>query len=203
MSIAAQVNPPINAAVAAFDTFELNTQAYQAQRAGNLEEAERLFLHTIELKERHSGPNSVTVATSRGMLGEVYLKMGKIEEAEYNLKKAMEVMSQTGASSFNTAITRENLAQLAEMKGDMGEAKALRLGGAPNVMACANSECTRQGLRINVLKQCSNCKSVYYCSEACQRVDWRGRHKKMMNSDRLDCKQNGVVHRTAIAFTHQ
>ncbi|KAF4574293.1 hypothetical protein EYR40_005989 [Pleurotus pulmonarius] len=149
MSIAAQVNPPINAAVAAFDTFELNTQAYQAQRAGNLEEAERLFLHTIELKERHSGPNSVTVATSRGMLGEVYLKMGKIEEAEYNLKKAMEVMSQTGASSFNTAITRENLAQLAEMKGDMGEAKALRLGGAPNVMACANSEIACAGANQN------------------------------------------------------
>ncbi|KAF9494458.1 hypothetical protein BDN71DRAFT_978240 [Pleurotus eryngii] len=178
MSITAQVNPSVNAAVAAFEASDLNTQAYQAQRSGNLQEAERLYLLAIELKERSSGPNTMTVATSRGMLGEVYLKMGKIEEAEDNLKKAMAVISESGASSFNAAVTRENLAQLAEMKGEMGEAKALRLGGASHTVACANSECTRQRLRIDVLKQCSNCKSVYYCSETCQRIDWRGRHKR-------------------------
>ncbi|KAG9219651.1 hypothetical protein CCMSSC00406_0006027 [Pleurotus cornucopiae] len=172
------LNPSINTADAAFEASEFNTQAYQAQQSRTLQEAERLYLLAIELKERSSGPNSMTVVTSRGMLCEVYLKMGKIEEADYNLKEAMAVMNESGTLSFNAAVTRENLAQLAEMKGEMGEAKALRLGGASNTMACANSECTRQGLRIDVLKQCSNCKSVYYCSETCQRIDWRDRHKK-------------------------
>ncbi|KAJ8697482.1 hypothetical protein PTI98_004285 [Pleurotus ostreatus] len=81
------------------------------------------------------------------MFGEAYLKMGKIEEAIDNLKKAMAMMSESGVSSFNAAVTREDVAQLAEMKGEVGEAKALRLGGASNAMACTNPE-VRSGLNV-------------------------------------------------------
>ncbi|KDQ28651.1 hypothetical protein PLEOSDRAFT_1102690 [Pleurotus ostreatus PC15] len=98
MSIAPQVNPSINTAVAAFEASELNTQAYQAQRSGNLQEAERRYLLAIELKEP-------------------YLKMGKKEEAADNLTRAKAAISETETSSFNAAVTREDFAQIAQMKG--------------------------------------------------------------------------------------
>ncbi|KAL4260091.1 polyprenol kinase family protein [Pleurotus pulmonarius] len=172
-----QFNPTPSAAMATFEGIDLNNQAYQAKVRGDFTEAERLYLRAIEVKERHLGPSAITTALSRNALGEVYLQMGRMVEAEDNLTKALEVRT-AGGPPFDAAVTRENLAQLAEMRGRMSDAKALRLAGAPNTIACANSDCISQALSLDALKQCSTCKSVYYCSEACQRTDWRGRHRR-------------------------
>ncbi|KAG9219668.1 hypothetical protein CCMSSC00406_0006010 [Pleurotus cornucopiae] len=161
------VIPSPSSAMATFEGIDLNNQAYQAKLRGDFPEAERLYLSAIDVKERHLGPNAITTALSRNALGEVYLQMGKMEEAEDNLTKVLAVRS-AGGPPFDAAVTRENLAQLAEMKGQMSQAKALRLRGAPNTIVCANSDCISQALDLGTLKQCSNCKSVYYCSEACQ-----------------------------------
>ncbi|KAF4574279.1 hypothetical protein EYR36_005612 [Pleurotus pulmonarius] len=162
-----QFNPTPSAAMATFEGIDLNNQAYQAKVRGDFTEAERLYLRAIEVKERHLGPSAITTALSRNALGEVYLQMGRMAEAEDNLTKALEVRN-AGGPPFDAAVTRENLAQLAEMRGRMSDAKALRLAGAPNTIACANSDCISQALSLDALKQCSTCKSVYYCSEACQ-----------------------------------
>ncbi|KAF9494478.1 hypothetical protein BDN71DRAFT_980569 [Pleurotus eryngii] len=178
------VNPSPSSAMATFEGIDLNNQAYQAKLRGDFPEAERLYLSAIDVKERHLGPNAITTALSQNALGEVYLQMGKMEEAEDNLTKALAVRS-AGGPPFDAAVTRENLAQLAEMKGQMSQAKALRLRGAPNTIVCANSYCISKALSLGALKHCSNCKSVYYCSEACQGIDWRSRHKNYCPSPAL------------------
>lgn len=168
------VIPSPSSAMATFEGIDLNNQAYQAKLRGDFPEAERLYLSAIDVKERHLGPNAITTALSRNALGEVYLQMGKMEEAEDNLTKVLAVRS-AGGPPFDAAVTRENLAQLAEMKGQMSQAKALRLRGAPNTIVCANSDvslnisgvyiasfilhqCISQALDLGTLKQCSNCK---------------------------------------------
>ena len=32
---------------------------------------------------------------------------------------------------------------------------------------CANAECEEKGMQ-----RCSQCKSIWYCSEVCQKEDW-------------------------------
>lgn len=121
-----QINPSHTAALATLNGTDLNNLAFQAKLRGDFQEAERIYLLAIEVKERYLEPNSTITAISQNMLGEVYIKMGKIEEAERQLKRAMTARNEAG-TAFDAAVTRENLAQLSEMKGKMSEAKELRL----------------------------------------------------------------------------
>jgi len=64
----------------------------------------------------------------------------------------------------------------------------------PMMITCQRSGCLqRQGMRFSIgchdvvkpviqLKRCIRCKQVHYCSVACQRVDWRERHRVECNS---------------------
>ncbi|KAJ7900788.1 hypothetical protein B0H13DRAFT_2336390 [Mycena leptocephala] len=44
--------------------------------------------------------------------------------------------------------------------------------------ACDNMDC---GLitRKDILKSCSNCSVIYYCSDVCQRLDWKAGHREV------------------------
>ena len=41
------------------------------------------------------------------------------------------------------------------------------------------SSCTCCGNKKSNMKRCSRCKSVFYCSDACQTKDWENIHKKI------------------------
>ncbi len=53
--------------------------------------------------------------------------------------------------------------------------------------------CSRCGISSLDLLRCSKCKSVYYCSVACQKLDWKRVHKK-------SCKQLIVIDQSSLPF---
>ena len=56
---------------------------------------------------------------------------------------------------------------------------SLSMMGSPLVdagMRCANLSCQKESTG-NMLR-CSRCKSTWYCSMACQKLDWKARHKQ-------------------------
>lgn len=113
----------------------LNNQALEAERNGDLLAAEQFHLRALELKERHLGPDAVSTALTKNALGELYIKLGKLDEAEGHLKKAVDIRS-TAEPAFDAAVSRENLAQLYEIRGKLKEARDTRLLGSPDKMAC-------------------------------------------------------------------
>ncbi|RDB29550.1 hypothetical protein Hypma_015534 [Hypsizygus marmoreus] len=172
------INPSPAYANATIQGSNLNQQALQAERNGDLQLAERLHLQAIAVKESGLGRNAVSTALSRNALGELYIKMGRLDEAEDNLKKAIAVRNHAGPA-FDAAVSRDNLAQLYELRGNFKAAKDIRLSGAPENMSCGFYHCPGQLFRLNQLLRCSQCKSVWYCSKSCQNGDWRARHKKL------------------------
>lgn len=116
----------------------LSNQAVQASQSGDLVTAERLHRQALELKLRTCGPEGARSATSMNGLGEALLHQGKIDEAEKVLREAVRIRSSKTPQSFDTAVSRENMAQVYEAKGDLQAAKAIRLEGKPNNLACSN-----------------------------------------------------------------
>lgn len=106
-------------------------------------------------------------------LGELYIRMGRYDDAEKMLKQALSVR-EIGAS-FELAETRENLAKLYEHKRDMALARRTRVSN-PSMMVCGNYDvcmCTATGslanvgqcpklptmpLKLSDFKACSACK---------------------------------------------
>jgi tetratricopeptide (TPR) repeat protein len=131
------INPNANATTAIFQGSQLNNQALQAERDGDLFRAESLHLEAIAIKENGVGPNAVSTALSRNALGELYIKLGRMDDAEVNLKKAVAVRNHEGPA-FDAAVSRENLAQLYEIRGDLKLAKETRLYGAPDKLSCGH-----------------------------------------------------------------
>jgi hypothetical protein len=54
--------------------------------------------------------------------------------------------------------------------------------------------CSRCGISSLELLRCSKCKSVYYCSDACQKLDWKRVYKK-------SCKQSQIIDQSLLPFT--
>ncbi|EMD42101.1 hypothetical protein CERSUDRAFT_62056 [Gelatoporia subvermispora B] len=155
----------------------LNNHAIALAREGHYEDAEQHQLRAIDLKERTYGPDHRSTAVSYNALGELYIKMNRPDDAETFLQRALRIRERHGLPCvFDAAISRENLAQVHEMKGDLGRAKDMRLLGAPNTLVCGWEHCTKETLTEDQLSQCSGCKAIFYCSDSCQRGDWR-RHR--------------------------
>ncbi|KAL6309948.1 hypothetical protein BKA93DRAFT_722400 [Sparassis latifolia] len=186
------MNPPIvtnltiNPTVEQHEALRFNNEAQRLSREGDYRGAERLHLRAIALKEQGYGLNHFTTALSWNALGELYIEMGRLDESEDYLKKAVRVRNAAAAENdshaFDAAVSRDNLARIYEMRGDMKQAKATRLSGGQTNLACSNFSCTLQTLTRQQLSQCGGCKSIYYCSRVCQAQDWK-RHKKYCKRD--------------------
>lgn len=80
---------------------------------------------------------------------------------------------------MNAASTRNALACLLEAEGKLADAKAMRLSmGRDNSVCCACLSCKYPRLLSTPLKNCAKCHAVFYCSAACQKEDWKARHKQ-------------------------
>ncbi|KIO22966.1 hypothetical protein M407DRAFT_53869, partial [Tulasnella calospora MUT 4182] len=118
-----------------FQASNLNHQALARSQAGDHAGAELLHKQALEIKINSTGPNSIQTALSYNGLGETQLKLGKFDEAEETLSRAVEIRE--AGASFDAAVSRENLAQVYEAKGLWDQARKTRTK-VPNQMVCSN-----------------------------------------------------------------
>lgn len=170
------INPSPDHASATINGTEYNNQALQASSRGDFATAERLHLQAIKVKEAGLGTDAVSTALSYNAIGELYLEMKKLDKAEEYLSKSAAIRNIKGPP-FDGAVTRENLAQLEELKGNLPKAKEIRLSGAPDHLACGYYQvmyfspawrtmlnhshalqCAGQMFKLSDLKHCGRCK---------------------------------------------
>ncbi|KAF7791878.1 hypothetical protein EIP86_002902 [Pleurotus ostreatoroseus] len=126
-------NPSVSQAMAIGDASALNNKGRSLYNQGKYVEAEEMYKQSLDVKLRHLGPNTHTVAIAYNALGEVYIKLGRLDEAEAHLKKAIPIVTSLN-SAHDTAYYRENLAKVYEMKGDLVKAREERLQGTSNMI---------------------------------------------------------------------
>jgi len=116
---------------------DLNNRALQLSYQGDYAGAERLHLDALDLKLNSVGDHDTTTAITRNALGELYLQMGRIADAEEQLKRAVSIRL-SGGPVYDAAVSIENLGRVYESKGDFAEARRVRQSHPDNIMVCGN-----------------------------------------------------------------
>lgn len=178
-----------NAAAATNDSIAKNNAAIVAKQAKRYDEAIRLHKEAVQAKIRMHGEQSIQAAISFNGLGETYLEAGRIDEAADALAKALKVRDDAAFGGLeigprnDAAASRDNMARVLEARGDFPGAREMRLKGADKGHTmCGCEDCISPGgamLSRPQLNACGACRSVFYCSQACQKRDWTTRHKPL------------------------
>lgn len=131
----------------------LTNEAYEQAHRGRYADAERLHARSLQLKAGSVGLQHVSVATSYNGLGEAQMNLGRLDEAEDNLRKAI-TFREAFNQVYETACSKESLAQVYEMRGDLAQAKEFRKQwGGKEIMVCSYSDVS---FRItNIVSKCS------------------------------------------------
>jgi hypothetical protein len=93
------------------------------------------YLRSLNLKLQHFGENAVTTSLSHNALGELYIAMNRLDDAERHLGLAVTIRNAEGPT-FDAAVSRENLAVVCEMRGNLVAAKQMRK--STGMYACSN-----------------------------------------------------------------
>lgn len=135
MHFNAHVNPSPSYAMAMGEAIQNNNEGLALKQSGNYEAAEQKYLKALDLKLKHIGENAITTALSHNALGELYIAMNRLDDAEKHLELAIKIRNADGPT-FDAATSRENLAIVYEMRGNLAAAKQMRksTGG----YACGN-----------------------------------------------------------------
>ena len=140
MNFNTYINPSASTTAGINDAVALGNRAQQLSSIGDHEGAAQLHRQAITIKIAVNGANSIQVALSRNALGEELLRLGRLEEAEEELKEAVRIRE--GAppdNAFDAAVSRENLAQVYEVKQQWEDARKIRFRNKDE-MACSNYE---------------------------------------------------------------
>lgn len=119
---------------------KLHNEGMRLHKARNYAAAEQCFLKAIAIRDKLWGPGSTQAAVNQNALGETYVEMGRLDEAESLFQHVLGVYDQHEAlrNHFDAAAVRESLAQVYEAKGDGPEARRTRARGLPDHIACGN-----------------------------------------------------------------
>jgi tetratricopeptide (TPR) repeat protein len=90
--------------------------------------AEALHLQALSLRKKNFDKMPKEMAITLNSLGEQRLKLGKLEEAEDNFRKAVDIRNVRGPQ-LEAAYVRDNLAKVLEAKGNFAGARETRLLG--------------------------------------------------------------------------
>lgn len=142
----------------------LNNEAIALEAAGDYDGAEKKHLLALELKRNSACAKPHITAITENGLRELYLKMGKLDQAEKLLRSAycgrnskclsislsLSMLHQNririqfsifvldAFSDFDRSCTADNLGRLYEMRGDIPKARKWRTANAPKRMICSN-----------------------------------------------------------------
>lgn len=165
-SVTAHINPSVSQAVAVGDATSLNNMGRSLYNQRRYAEAEAMYKQSLEVKLAHFGANSHTVAIAYNALGEVYIKLGCLDEAKENLQRAIAIVTNLN-SVHDTAYYRENLAKVYEMRGDLPKARDERLRGTSTNIMCGNDDVSvlflLLGRRVVLTRLCSYSVPCFLC----------------------------------------
>ena len=114
--------------------------------------AQRLLHQALELVGPTTPSSSPTFSRLTNSLGETYLHMGRLDDAEQWFTKSLDA-SAASRDFSEIAASRENLARVQRAKRELFKAKALRMLGAPNDMRCSNYR-VRSRMFVAVPREC-------------------------------------------------
>lgn len=120
------------------EALSLSSKARQLDARGSHTEAEQLLHRALALVEPRAPSADSTVAALWNSLGELYLHMGRLDDAERWFAKSLDA-SMAAREFKEITNTRENLARVSKARSELLKAQALRMLGAPDDMRCSNS----------------------------------------------------------------
>ena len=173
MHFNAHVNPSPAYAMAMGEAIQNNNEGLALKQSGMYEAAEKKYLKALNLKLTHIGENAITTALSHNALGELYIVMNRLDDAEKHLELAVKIRNADGPT-FDAATSRENLAVVYEMRGDLTAAKQMRkstgkyacgnydVRSTPYLLLIASEtdyrlQCPGQVFNKSELKHCGKC----------------------------------------------
>lgn len=130
------INPSPAAFRALSEGVSLNNQGRARLNQCDYEGAVQAYKRALELKLAGLGVNNSSTALSYNALGEAYIKLGRLDEAEDHLSKAVSIAMECNPP-HDQAYYRENLGVVYEMKGNLKMANEIRRRGAPDKILCA------------------------------------------------------------------
>ena len=182
MHVNTHINPTPAYAMAMGEAIQNNNEGLALKQRGMYEAAEQKYLRALDLKLKHIGENAITTALSHNALGELYIAMNRLDDAEKHLDLAVKIRNADGPT-FDAATSRENLAVVYEMRGDLKAAKQMRKSAGK--YACGNydvrpilrppliasepdrrPQCPGQVFNKSELKHCGKC-TVCICFDPC------------------------------------
>ena len=114
----------------------LHNRAAKCQSAGEPNRPEKLYLRSLELKERLFGPNHVEVGLTLNNLGLYYKSLGRLAEARNAYQRALPIFqSALGGSHPNVADALYNMAQLLKKESEAMEARSQMIEEAAEELA--------------------------------------------------------------------
>ena len=140
MHVTTHINPTPAYAMVMTEAVQNNNEGLALKESGQYEAAEKKYLKALDLKLKHIGENAITTALSHNALGELYIAMNRLDEAENHLQLAVKIRN-AGGPTFDAATSRENLAIIYEMRGDLVAAKKMRK--STGKFACGNYDVRR------------------------------------------------------------
>ena len=135
MHLNTHVNPNAAYTTALGEAIQNNNEGLALKQSGQYAAAEQKYLRALELKLNHIGENAITTALSHNALGELYIAMNRLDDAERHLEIAVRIRNADGPT-FDAATSRENLAIVYEMRGNLVAAKQMRKSSGK--YACGN-----------------------------------------------------------------
>ena len=151
---------------------KIHNEGKRLQRAGNYAAAEQCYLKAIHIRDNLFGMGNPQAAGNHVALAEMYVEMGKLDEAEWTFQGVLEIYDQSEAlrKHFDAAAVRESLAQVYEAKANGPEARRTRARGLPNHIACGNYKVRQEMLGVDVIENISSqCPGGLFTIKAVQR----------------------------------
>jgi hypothetical protein len=141
----------------------------------------KLHREVLQGKIKIHGSKKVTVGITYNAIGQVLKTLGRYEEAIENLLAALKIRESISGEERDAAITRDELGCCYQALGLPDKAREIRLSKGIKHLICSNESCSKTAKQRGVkeLSCCAQCKCIWYCSPACQKMDWKKNHEKV------------------------